>query len=42
VVVVGHTHMAKAQEVADQIMAQGGQAVAWQADAAGDLSPQND
>jgi NAD(P)-dependent dehydrogenase (short-subunit alcohol dehydrogenase family) len=32
VVVVGHTHMAKAQEVADQIMAQGGQAVAWQAD----------
>jgi NAD(P)-dependent dehydrogenase (short-subunit alcohol dehydrogenase family) len=32
VVVVGHTHMAKAQEVADQIMAQGGQAVAVQAD----------
>ncbi len=32
VVVVGHTHMAKAQEVADQIITQGGQAIATQAD----------
>lgn len=32
VVVVGHTHMAKAQGVADQIVAQGGQAIALQAD----------
>jgi len=32
VVVVGHTHMARAHEVADQIVAQGGQAVAVQAD----------
>ncbi len=32
VVVVGHTHMAKAQEVTDQIITQGGQAIATQAD----------
>ncbi len=32
VVVVGHTRMAKAQEVADQIVAEGGRAIAWQAD----------
>jgi NAD(P)-dependent dehydrogenase (short-subunit alcohol dehydrogenase family) len=32
VVVVGYTHMARAQEVADQIIAQGGQAIALQAD----------
>jgi NAD(P)-dependent dehydrogenase (short-subunit alcohol dehydrogenase family) len=32
IVVVGHTHMAKAQKVADQIAAKGGQALALQAD----------
>jgi NAD(P)-dependent dehydrogenase (short-subunit alcohol dehydrogenase family) len=32
VVVVGHTRMTRAQEVADQIVAQGGQAIALQAD----------
>jgi NAD(P)-dependent dehydrogenase (short-subunit alcohol dehydrogenase family) len=32
IVVVGHTHMAKAQEVADQIITHGGQAIATQAD----------
>ncbi|MGA9347473.1 MAG: SDR family oxidoreductase [Anaerolineae bacterium] len=32
VVVVGHTNMAKAQRVADQIVAKGGQAIALQAD----------
>jgi NAD(P)-dependent dehydrogenase (short-subunit alcohol dehydrogenase family) len=32
IVVVGHTHMAKAQEVADQIITHGGQAIALQAD----------
>ncbi len=32
IVVVGHTHMAKAQEIADQIITHGGQAIATQAD----------
>jgi len=32
VVVVGHTHMARAQEVADQIITHGGQAIATQTD----------
>jgi NAD(P)-dependent dehydrogenase (short-subunit alcohol dehydrogenase family) len=33
VIVVGHTHIAKAQDLADQIIAKGGQAIAFQADA---------
>ena len=32
VVVVGHSHMDKAQQIADQIVSSGGQAVARQAD----------